>query len=527
MGNEVRSSGAGSFAPQTAGVVFDIAKEDDALAVLKVVHRSVIDPDTKNALRDSIFEYRQGFDQAALTHACELFASVGITVVGCADTPSGEGRAAAPAAVKQSSVSRFGGSRRSAFGRDARPVPAVKPAERLPVKLRIDDTPSTSPQSVTAAPTSAPWPIASTETTVQPAPERSAAPTPTPEPAPAAAPQPVPEAKPKLAVTETPAPPPPTPVPAPPQTSLVDRINEIKRDINDRVGNPVNLISQHQEIGREYMNALLEAMKKSNGGQADEVAIAMERLEKAYTAVDTALSSTAPAIDGTPAENPTPVAPVSALEPSPAPSTPPVPESVPAPETTPEPTPIPQPAPMATPIPTEPAVKPAPVAETPPEPPSKFDLVAPVAKGGATPIVSVAKAKQVEDLMYRQMVESSEREEIQRRAAEASMDPIMVSEVTSGLHQLLAEWSLFKSSGLFGTGPSGADHPLYKRISTLPMQSVVAGRFEGATPQIRQSISDYMNGWRYEEGIVFDYGETFEHYLRRVVHHILGRKKDK
>lgn len=101
----------------------------------------------------------------------------------------------------------------------------------------------------------------------------------------------------------------------------------------------------------------------------------------------------------------------------------------------------------------------------------------------------------------------------------------MVSEVTTGLRQLLSEWTLFKSSGLFGTGPSGIDHPLYKKLNTLPMQAVIAGRFEGSTTQIRQSISDYMNGWRYEEGVVFDYGESFEHYLRRVIRHILDKKK--
>ena len=57
------------------------------------------------------------------------------------------------------------------------------------------------------------------------------------------------------------------------------------------------------------------------------------------------------------------------------------------------------------------------------------------------------------------------------------------------------------------------------------MAAVIAGRFEGATPVIKQSITDYMNGWRYEEGIVHEHTETFEHYLRRVIHHILNKKK--
>ncbi len=30
-----------------------------------------------------------------------------------------------------------------------------------------------------------------------------------------------------------------------------------------------------------------------------------------------------------------------------------------------------------------------------------------------------------------------------------------------------------------------------------------------------------MNGWRYEEGILHQHEETFEHYLRRVIQKIL------
>ena len=100
-------------------------------------------------------------------------------------------------------------------------------------------------------------------------------------------------------------------------------------------------------------------------------------------------------------------------------------------------------------------------------------------------------------------------------------------EITSGLGQLLSEWKLFKSSGIFGTGPSGVDHPLYKKVSGLTMSALMAGRFEGATPEIKQSISDYMNGWRYEQGVLHQHSETFEHYLRRVIKTIIERQKQK
>ncbi len=56
------------------------------------------------------------------------------------------------------------------------------------------------------------------------------------------------------------------------------------------------------------------------------------------------------------------------------------------------------------------------------------------------------------------------------------------------------------------------------------MAALLAGRFEGSTPEIKRSIADYMNGWRYEEGIVHEQGETFETYLRRVIRHILDNQ---
>jgi hypothetical protein len=89
----------------------------------------------------------------------------------------------------------------------------------------------------------------------------------------------------------------------------------------------------------------------------------------------------------------------------------------------------------------------------------------------------------------------------------------------------LSEWSLFKKSGLFGSGAKGREHPLFKKIAGLQIPLLLAGRFEGATQEIKQSITDYMNGWRYEQGIIYMQGETFERYLRRVIKHILDLQK--
>ena len=98
-------------------------------------------------------------------------------------------------------------------------------------------------------------------------------------------------------------------------------------------------------------------------------------------------------------------------------------------------------------------------------------------------------------------------------------------EVTTGLNQLLSEWNLFKSSGLLGIGPRGMEHPLYKKLAQLSMFAVVAGRWENSSPKVTQSIKDYVNAWRHEQGIMYVPSETFEHYLRRVVLRIVRRQK--
>ncbi len=478
MGGDLGSSTVGSFAPHTAGTVFDITKEIDALAVLKAIHRSQIDVGTKNTLRDAVFDYRQNLDQATLTNACELFAQVGIIVIGCTPDSVPATETVLPATQTPSAseerppVSKLRiGRPRPTFGVSTTPVVATqKPVERA----------STEPMT----------PTASYEASAPVAPQVA-----------------VPrenEAMVAEAVIEGPAEPVVTAEPTAqpisvPTTSTalpvkaVDRINEIKKLVNEKIGNPVNLIEAHNELGREYMNALLEAMKKSNGGQASELAAAMERLEKAFALVEATLDKSVH-VETTPVVH-VPIEPV--VTPEPVVEEPPVSVQV---ETVQE---------TVTPL------------SPPPEPKEEVPVSTPVV---APVITSVAKTKQVEELMHKQMIESSEKAEIAERIAEEKMDPVMVSEVTSGLRQLLSEWSLFKSSGIFGTGPSGIDHALYKKLSSLPMQAVIAGRFEGSTPQIRQSISDYMNGWRYEEGVVFDYGESFEHYLRRVIRHILDKK---
>ena len=59
----------------------------------------------------------------------------------------------------------------------------------------------------------------------------------------------------------------------------------------------------------------------------------------------------------------------------------------------------------------------------------------------------------------------------------------------------------------------------------MPMAAVVSGRFEGVTPEIKRHLSDYMTGWRYEQGVMHEMGETFENYLRRVIRQVLERQR--
>jgi hypothetical protein len=342
--------------------------------------------------------------------------------------------------------------------------------------------------------------------------------------------------------------------------------------VNEKVGNPVNLIETHNEIGRTYMNALLGAMKKANGAPAGEVGEAMAVLERAYTTVMEAVGGTPLAKHTKPASVSAPIAQkvetaifppekedpvvekekIDALEARLALLKKKVSETVPVASTqraevkaasifhpgvevsspilrkdiaTPR-------KPMLADVPsvsaTAPEVVPNDVPKEPLVPEQQFAApkipkieVAPA----RTELHSVAKNKQLQDLLRANREKEVLAQEATEKEAIAKMDPLMTPEVTAGLSQLLSEWSLFRSSGFFGTGPSGKDHSLYLKLAPLTMATVIAGRFEGVTPLIKQSIADYMNGWRYEEGIIHEHGETFEHYLRKVVHHIVEKKK--
>jgi hypothetical protein len=335
-----------------------------------------------------------------------------------------------------------------------------------------------------------------------------------------------------------------------PSANYLERIREIKTAVNSKVGNPVNLVDINNEVGREYMNALLEAMKGLSGGAAGQIDFAMKRLETAYLAVEVAVaahsknvvdvanSPAAPAATPIAAPAPTPViseplvekreeaVPVPAAPEAPLP---PAPPAVPVPVAPPIPVVVPQPRP----VPAQPIAQPdavqIPVVQKPsaPEPVRKPVDVSGVSgyeiaqnQPPVKPPQSPSVADSVKVLTPQDLPSSS-------ISASADNDPegLMTRDIDDGLEQLLSDWSLFKKSGLFGTGPKGREHPLFKKLASLQIPLLLAGRFEGSTQDIKQSITDYMNGWRYEQGIIYEQGETFEHYLRRVIKQILDLQK--
>jgi hypothetical protein len=338
---------------------------------------------------------------------------------------------------------------------------------------------------------------------------------------------------------------PPVVMPKADQQQYLDRIREIKALVNEKVGNPVNLVDINNEVGREYMSALLDAMKRINSGMSADSA--MVRLEAAYTAVEETLRTVSP---GATTQQTMSVPVVSQAVPTePAYATPapvqepmvvaPTPVQVPV---YPTPTPEPVAQPVVVPVSSyQPAAPSAPVYQPLSQYQSPAESVLPPHQAppdgvphAVVPTPNYNQAMPVQSAAPQTF--SSLADMVQQSHAQTGLpvtpvtaaplqsgDPLLSSEVEEGLTQLLSEWSIFKKSGIFGTGPKGREHPLYKKMAELQIPLLLAGRFEGATQEVRQSLTDYMNGWRYEQGLIYEKGETFEHYLRRVIRHILDQ----
>lgn len=454
-------------------------------------------------------------------------------------------------------------------------------------------SPATQNTQPAAAPVPPPVQPAAAPATQQPPTPVSPTQTPAPNSPPSASPQTQPVSTP--APAQQPTPPPMTPpaqgtsaqAPAAAstvgavdvnqsETNSLGRIRQIKAEVNAAVGNPVNLIDINNEVGREYMNALLGAMKKLNAGAPGELTAAMDRLEKAFVSVketvaqapaDRQATPSAPTTANSPSAQPTPAAQPSVSQPptnvaksSIPPATTPVTPPPAQPSSIPNQSPQQQGQTTDNPEPTKPPTDTQSLidkltanlhsgkqeniaSDTPKNSESTQPATAPVT--ASTPPSAPATAPQVpgptaqplfsKQVGYGSSTPAAEAAEVKpgpasppaEKSAQEAPATAPDEEVTSGLKQLLSEWSLFKSSGLFGTGPNGIEHPLYLKLKDLPIAHILAGRYEGSKPEIKQSIADYMNGWRYEQGIVYQPGETFEVYLRRVIKQIIDSQKQK
>src|SRR3989344_6061954 len=326
---------------------FDLHSQAGVMSLLASIRGSQLSATAKNELRDLVFLYTNGGGDNSVRLALEQkLATHQITPIVPVAKPAPEAPAPAP-------TLSFGSSR---------PAPVFK---QKPVSAPVA-TASKTPEPVVAVPTPAPAPIPVSPTevkvTVQSAPIAPAT------PAPVSAPPPQPATEVPKAAPVMPAAPAPAAAAPVENVEYLNRIREIKSAVNSKVGNPVNLVDINNEVGREYMNALLDAMKRLSGGVGGIIP-AMERLETAFKAVEVAVAEHDRSGGTVPAPMPTPQPVVEAV---PAPVVPEVPKAAPAPKPV---APTPQPAtefvvrpvvPKPEPV-VPPAPRPQPVAEPAPE----------------------------------------------------------------------------------------------------------------------------------------------------------------
>lgn len=353
------------------------------------------------------------------------------------------------------------------------------------------------------------------------------------------------------------------------------RITEIKRLVNDKVGNPVSLMNSKDGYGKKYMAALLTALKATSAGGQGNVESAMHDLESAYALISHEANADVESVEEsakvTPEPLPTMVPEVNVdatITQTPADddlvkvSVAPVDNSiveVPPVEILSD---IPKEMKDEVIVPTEVAVEEtADTAEVPQEPKrhesfqdsfQKTDnaisaVVSSVHKRKesvddndslATLLVSendgydkwshgsegsvhneLQKSPQIREGSNVDTSQKSSNTEAYQQQAELSSPA-----TTALLNNLLQEWSIFSGSGLFGIGPDGLEHPLYVQLAPLTMGEVMAGRWENVDPKVLRIIKQYVDAWRHEQSITYTLNETFEHYLRRVVQRIQKRQ---
>lgn len=499
-----------SSLPTHGKLVFDLDSQSGVMHLLASIRASEIASNHKNELRDLVFLYTNGGKDLSVRLSLEQkIAAYNVT----------------PAPQKNTSQNN------------------VTEKKSLPVIGKFRSAPSFAVHVSTAAPVEVkvtpvaplvhiPAPVQSIPVTV--APQPAVVPMREPvvmrveqEPVPVpVAPRPA-IAQPVIEVVAMPTPVPVSVAPAPTMglddQNYLQRIREIKALVNEKVGNPVNLVDINNEVGREYMGALLDAMKKINSGSS--AGSAMKRLEDAYASVLTTLdnqSQVAPlaaAVAYKPEMRQEIHEDINAMESSETISEVVVEEAF-----------VPVQVPHVQPV--QPEMQPR-TGRIPIQTAAPLESVSSWDAPQAVPISQPSHQEQVPQASFRPLSEAKEKplsiDDLPTSAsvntASVARDELFTEEVDTGLNQLLQEWVIFRKSGMFGTGPKGKEHPLFLKMAPLHIPLLLAGRFEGATQEVKQSVTDYMNGWRYEQGLIYQQGETFEHYLRRVIRHILDLQK--
>lgn len=343
------------------------------------------------------------------------------------------------------------------------------------------------------------------------------------------------------------------------------RIAEIKRSVHERVGNPVALMGMKNDIGKNYMAALLSALKATGAGGSPNVDATMHTLERAYTILvathedvkqpepdPVVLPQSAEVIHTDVSEL---VAPEGerVVEPSPdtvhersslsdetntvdiARAEERVEDEVPTDDIQSDKEEM-----LRTSFEKSDNVISAVVGAVQRKKYVERESSAPLIVDDTTIVESDGEAKPVQreglqDISRRPVSPAHEigfpenKHTVKNVGADPSYANVKQSElfsqeITSYLDTLLNEWSIFSGSGIFGTGPGGLEHPLFITLAPLSMGEVIAGRWDGTNPKTLKIIKEYVDAWRHEQGITYTANETFEHYLRRVVERILKRR---
>lgn len=333
MGGKSTSQSAVLRGESSTRPAYDLRSWQGLTDVLRAAKQKLT-PDKHAVFRDLVLRYAQQGGDAALKDEIDavlakLDTPQAQTSLATETVPQSQSSARPPTAPSNRMgrpVPQFA-VRQSASESVVAPAPAPQPA--------IPNTPPPAPAPVPVPPPPAPAPMPEPKPEPVPVPPAPAFEPPAPKPVEIPRPEPM----------ASPAPPAPKEEFSGTPRSLDEhkaRIIEIKRLVNEQIGNPVALVGAHKTLGKEYMQALLTALKATGGGGVGADA-AMRRLEDAYTALLTDTPETAapsvPAPDPVPVPEPVPVVAVKEeiLPPPPTPPAPlpvievqePVPEVVP------------------------------------------------------------------------------------------------------------------------------------------------------------------------------------------------------